>query len=165
MKFTKKNIRTFLICLLLCNLQIVTAQKKALQDIRKEQEKIKREITYTNKRLKETGVKRKITTNQLRLLERKIKEREKLIKNYEDEIKIINHTIVKNSQQINALKLEIELLRKGYEKAIRNYYNLTKTRENILFYIIGAKSINQAYNRIRYIREFMNYHFLNILMV
>ncbi|NOY36999.1 MAG: peptidoglycan DD-metalloendopeptidase family protein [Chlorobi bacterium] len=138
-------------------MQIITAQKKALQDIRKEQEKLKSEITYTNKRLKETGVKRKITTNQLRLLEKKIKEREKLIRNYEDEIEIINHTILKNGRQIDTLKLEIELLRKGYEKAIRNYYNLTKTRENILFYILGAKSINQAYNRIRYIREFMNY--------
>ena len=147
----------FLFFILLAVLYRPAQAQNTLKEIKKRQEKIKQEIAYTNKRIAETKRKRRYTVTEIRLINSKISEREKLIGEYEKEMRVIESEMDKNLEEIRQINIQIKELRNIYGETLNKYKRAIRNEEDVWVYILSSASFNQAYNRVRFIRQFVMY--------
>ena len=103
MSYTKIIIGAFLICSLTGNW--LYSQNK--EKLKKEKQKIEKEIALTNQLLKETKKNTQVSLNQLVLINKQIKQREDLIVNINSEINYINNNISSNNKTVEILKKDL----------------------------------------------------------
>lgn len=150
------KIGTFLFVILAVLQSTATAQNN-IEEIKKRQKQIKKEIEYTNKRIDETKRKRKSTVTEIQLINSKIKEREKLIGEYEKEMSVIEAEMEKNQKEILQINQQIKELGRIYGETLNKYERTIRNEMDVWVYILSSASFNQAYNRIRFIHEFVMY--------
>ena len=131
--------------------------QKSLQDLRKRQDELNRTIKETSEALNLTKKKRVRTINQLYLLNRQISKRKQLIEEYNTEIAIIDKNIEANEQKLDSIQKRIDLLKDEYAEIVKKYYTVYKSQGNVLAYIITSKSVNQAYKRLKYFQQYLEY--------
>ncbi|HHJ10318.1 MAG TPA: hypothetical protein ENK25_05430 [Bacteroidetes bacterium] len=131
--------------------------QKSLQDLKKRQDELTKEISETAKALEFTKKMRVKTINQLYLLNRQIKKRKLLIDEYNNEIQIIDKKIRNNEQEIDSIQKRISQMKDDYTEIIRKYYLIYKYKGNLIGYIISANNVNQAYKRLKYYQQYMEY--------
>ena len=134
----------------------VYAQKtkgKSKQQLQNEITSLQKEISTANELLKKTTKDKEMTLNEVSILDKKIKQREKLIRAYNQQIAVLDEEINTGQTHIKTLNSDLKSLRKEYAKMItfayRNRSNYTR-----LGYVFASKDFNQAFSRLRYIRQF-----------
>ena len=94
-----------------------------------------------------------MTLNEVSILDKKIKQREQLIQNYNEQIAVLDDEINTGQSNIKTLNSDLSKLQKEYAKMIV-FANKNRSHYERLGFIFASKDFNQAFRRLRYIREF-----------
>jgi len=138
----------------------ISFQANAQADMQKKLElkrlKLQKEILLINKQLLKTKKSESNALQDYAQIKRKIVVRQKLIKNLRKEINHINHLIAQNQKKVKGLNKELETLKKEYAEMIRKSYN-SRNRDNKLYFLFSAESIQQAFKRMQYLKQYGKY--------
>ena len=141
----------FLVLLFLLMINIA-AWSQSTESLEKKINSIQKDIKLAEKLLKETSKNKETTINQISLLQTQIKQRESLIRTYQNQVNALNRDIQKNKNEIAALKKDLTLFQKEYANLLLIAYR-NKGKTNNLLFIFSSEDFNQAMRRMRYIRE------------
>jgi septal ring factor EnvC (AmiA/AmiB activator) len=142
--------------LLLAFVSPTYAQKtkgKSKKQLQSEITSLQQEISTANQLLKKTKKDREMTLNEVSILDSKIKQRESLIKAYNEQIAVLDEEIHKGQRDIRNLNSDLGKLQKEYAKMIV-FANKNRNHYDRLGFIFASKDFNQAFSRLRYIRQF-----------
>ena len=128
-----------------------SAQK--VEDLRHDKEQAETELRKTNRELQKNLKSARSMINELDLLNAEIKDQNKLINNISKEISRLNKQQRLMQDSINWLQKELEGKKTSYAKAIRNM-GRQRTQYDELLFIFSAKSFDQSYRRMRYLKEY-----------
>ena len=126
---------------------------KSKKQLQSEINTLQKEISTANQLLKKTTKDKEMTLNEVNILDKKIKQREQLIKAYNDQIAVLDEEISKGQDNIKTLNSDLSKLQKEYSDMIV-FANKNRSRYDKLAFIFSSNSFNQAYSRLRYIRQF-----------
>ena len=146
------------ICFLLLLFSFIPsyAQKtkgKSKKQLQTEINSLQKEISTANELLKKTKEDREMTLNEVSILDQKIKQRKNLIKAYNEQIAVLDEEIKSGQSNIKTLNSDLSKLQKEYAKMIV-FANKNRNNYDKLGFIFASKDFNQAFSRLRYIREF-----------
>ena len=106
---------------------------------------------------------KKKSVNYLKVLKKQIRNQNNLLVTLDNEFKLIDRQIIKIKEKIFKTKTEIEnqeerleTLKDEYAKMIYNLY-VNKSGRNDLVFIVSAKSFNQAYKRLAYLKQYTKF--------
>ncbi len=145
-----------LVLLLLSFASPLFAQKtkgKSKGQLEKEIQSLQKEISTANQLLKKTTKDKEMTLNEVNLLDKKIKQREQLIKAYNEQIALLDAEINAGQSNIRNLNSDLVKLQKEYAKMVV-FANKNRNNYERLGFVFASKDFNQAFRRLRYIREF-----------
>ena len=151
-----KRLHIILVLLLLAFVSPTYAQKtkgKSKKQLQSEITSLQQEISTANQLLKKTKKDREMTLNEVSILDSKIKQRESLIKAYNEQIAVLDEEIHKGQRDIRSLNSDLGKLQKEYAKMIV-FANKNRNHYDRLGFIFASKDFNQAFSRLRYIRQF-----------
>lgn len=151
-----KKLQIILVLLLLALVCPSFAQKtkgKNKQQLQTEINALQKEISTANQLLKKTKKDKEMTLNEVDILNKKIKQREKLIKAYNEQIAVLDEEINTGQSNIKTLNSNLNQLQKEYAKMIV-FANKNRSHYNLISFVFASKDFNQAFRRLRYIREF-----------
>lgn len=133
---------------------MLSGQSRAeLEEMRK---KNLEEIEYVDKLLKTTETQKNESINELRVIGRKLNLREKLIREFGQEIDLLEYRIGLNTIAIEMLEQDLNGHKKDYEKSILSAYKATKGIPALAF-VLSASDFNQGYKRLKYIQQVAKY--------
>jgi murein hydrolase activator len=132
--------------------------------LQKEQEKLEKNISSTKSLLEKSKTKTKTSLNDLRVIQNQIEYRERLLKNYDDQIRGAELTVQQKEKQIVALREKVGQLKAQYKKLLIYAY---KHRNNYgkLMYIFTADSYNEARKRNGYLRRLSEIQLKQFLVI
>ena len=151
-----KRLNIILVLLLLALVSPTFGQKtkgKSKQQLQSEITSLQKEISTANQLLKKTTKDKEMTLNEVSLLDKKIKQRENLIKAYNEQIAVLDKEINAGRNNIKTLNSDLKSLRKEYAKMITFAYR-NRSYYDRLGFVFASKDFNQAFSRLRYIRQF-----------
>jgi septal ring factor EnvC (AmiA/AmiB activator) len=151
-----KKLHIILVLLLLALMDPAYCQKtkgKSKKQLQSEITSLQKEISTANQLLKKTSKDKEMTLNEVNLLDKKIKQREKLIKAYNEQIAVLDEEISQGQINIKTLNTDLGKLQKEYAKMITFAYK-NRSHYDRLAFIFAADDFNQAFSRLRYIRQF-----------
>ena len=151
-----KKLHIILVLLLLALVSPTFGQKtkgKSKKQLQSEINSLQKEISTANQLLKKTKKDKEMTLNEVNLLDKKIKQREILIKAYNQQIAVLDEEINTGQSNIKTLNSDLKKLRKEYAKMIV-FANKNRSHYDMLGFVFASKDFNQAFRRLRYIREF-----------
>lgn len=151
-----KKLQIILVLVLLAWISPSFAQKtkgKTKQELQTEINALQKEISTANQLLKKTTKDKEMTLNEVAILEKKIKQREQLIKAYNEQIAVLDDEINAGQNNIKTLNSNLSQLQKEYAKMIV-FANKNRSHYNLVSFVFASKDFNQAFRRLRYIREF-----------
>lgn len=127
-----------------------TGDKAALQN---KYTKLQSEIKDTEELLNSTKKKKENSLNELKLLNRKIDVREEVISTIAQQMHNVNEELEETNKAINAMQSDMTELKKQYAQMV--YYTYLNDQDyKPLHFIFSSKSINEAFQRVQYIRSF-----------
>ena len=143
-------IETFLIAAVL-----MIAPALHAQDVSKQNQSIarlKEEIQFIDKELKEASSKHKASYNQLLLLQKKSSNRKKLVAESDRAIRDLQGQIYQKDRQIGAMQAQIDTLERHYATLV---YNTYKNRDNRVWfmYLLASENPGQGYRRFSYLKN------------
>ncbi len=152
----KRQIKSIIVSIIFI-ICFVSAQsqndKKKLQENKK---KIEQEIRFTNQLLKETKKDKQNSLNQLIVLKNQINKREELITNINQEINVINTEINYTQNSVEKLINDLSNLKTEYARMIIAA-NKNRGSNNILMFIFASENFNQAFQRVKYYKQYASY--------
>ena len=151
-----KKLYIILVLLALAPVSTTFGQKtkgKSKKQLQSEINSLQKEISTANQLLKKTKKDKEMTLNEVNLLDKKIKQREQLITTYNEQIAVLDAEIKTGQSNIKTLNSDLSKLQKEYAKMIV-FANKNRSHYDKLGFIFASKDFNQAFSRLRYIREF-----------
>lgn len=151
-----KRLQIILVLVILALACPSFAQKtkgKTKQQLQTEIIALQKEISTANQLLKKTTKDKEMTLNEVAILDKKIKQREQLIKAYNEQIAVLDEEINTGQSNIKTLNSNLIQLQKEYAKMIV-FANKNRSHYNLISFVFASKDFNQAFRRLRYIREF-----------
>jgi septal ring factor EnvC (AmiA/AmiB activator) len=149
----------YIFCVILLLINGITINNIFAQT-KKELEEQKRitleEIENATNLLKETQATRKENIGQIQIINGRINLRGRLIKSIESETRILEEEIDEKSRLVTQMEQDLEALKKEYEKLILFSYKNRNKYDRIIF-LFSAENFNQAYKRLRYIKQFVKF--------
>ena len=147
------KIIAVLISVILFSFSVMGQSKKSLE---RKKRKTQKEISYTNKLLKETKSSKIASYNELLLIEKKITLREELINNIINEQSQLKQEIDENNEIIESLEADLKKIKKEYAEMLRFAYE-HRNKNDVILFIFSAESFNQAFKRMKYIQQYSEY--------
>ena len=126
---------------------------KSKKQLQSEITSLQKEISTANQLLKKTTKDKEMTLNEVSIRDKKIRQREKLIMAYNQQIAVLDEEINAGQNNIKSLNSDLGKLRKEYAKMIRFAYR-NRSHYTDLAFIFASDDFNQAFSRMRYIRQF-----------
>lgn len=153
----KLSKHIFFIVLILLSTTAFSQSKKALQE---KKAQIAKDIQYTNKLLEKTKKSKEKSLAYLSTLSKQVDNRAELLQMLNIEIEVIEKQIgkteikiVENKIKIQDKKQDLEKLEQEYAKMIYYAYKNKHAYDNWVF-IFSSKSFNQAYKRLKYLKQY-----------
>jgi len=125
-------------------------------ELKEKQQKLREDIKYKEKLLKQIEQDSKSSTTKIVLLNKKINQREELITSIKDEIYLIDEKIEENEDLVAALQNDIVRLKEEYSKMVVQAYK-TRNVSSKLMYIFASEDFGQAYRRLKYLQQLSDY--------
>ena len=125
-------------------------------ELKEKQQKLREDIKYKEKLLKQIEQDSKSSTAKIVLLNKKINQREELITSIKDEIYLIDEKIEENEDLVAALQNDIVRLKEEYSKMVVQAYK-TRNVSSKLMYIFASEDFGQAYRRLKYLQQLSDY--------
>jgi septal ring factor EnvC (AmiA/AmiB activator) len=133
---------------------VLNAQDKAALEKRKKA--LENEIAETNKLINEISKDKNLSLSQITILNKKIRDRQELIRLYNNEIGKLNTTIAENNKQISSLQQDLKTLKDNYATVLRKAY-VSRGKYVPVIYVFSANNFNQAFRRLKYLQSFNEY--------
>lgn len=143
------NKITWLICLLLA---VPVFGQKSSDKLRKEQERLERNINNTKMLLDKTKASSEATLQELKIIENQVKFREELLNNFDNQIRGAELKIEAKDQQIKQLTEKLARLKAQYRKLILYAYKHRNKQAKWMF-IFSADSYFEAIKRNLYLQK------------
>lgn len=137
--------------LLLAAIPAMTAQN--VDDLRKDKAQAETRMRKTNRALQINLKNARSILNELDLINAEIRDQNKLIRKLTNEIKDLNRKQRETNDSIYLLQKELNAKKESYAKAIRNMGHRRNDYDALMF-IFSAKTFNQSYRRMRYLKEY-----------
>ncbi|MDR0973861.1 MAG: peptidoglycan DD-metalloendopeptidase family protein [Prevotellaceae bacterium] len=148
------KLRTLLIaCLWLCT-TILTAQ--TLNVLEGQRTALQKQIQASEKLLNSATKSYTSQLNSLTLINGQISERQKLITLMTREVQALARQITSLNRQIRELESSLKDRRNKYDASVQ-YLRKNRTVQDQLLFIFSAENLNQAYRRLRYVREYATF--------
>lgn len=158
----KNNILILLLVLFIGAMPVV-AQKKS--DKLKEQEReLKKKNKELNELLSEKKNKQRLTLIELAIVNEQLEVQEELIGNMTNQVRRLNQEIAENNSVIESLKTDMVKMKKQYGKMLMYAYK-HRNKNHVLLYIFSSKNFNQAFSRMKYIKQFSEYKVEKLKMI
>lgn len=130
---------------------LLTAQSR--EELERQKRQKQKEIEFTQKLLDETSEKQRKNINYVYILNRQIKNRVQLIKTEEKVLSMLNESISESRTFIEALENDVKSLQKEYQEMLYFAYK-NRGEFDYLLYLFASESLQQVWNRMRYIRYY-----------
>ena len=137
-----KNISALLLSLIL----IPVLGQGNSQKLKKEQLKLEKRISGTKMLLSKSKLNTNSSLEDLQLIDNQIKNRERLLRNYDEQVRFSKQQIADKTLEINRLKAEQIELKNQYQKMLIYAYK-NRNKYGKLMYIFSANSYNEAIKR------------------
>lgn len=128
-------------------------KKQQLEERRKQ---LIREIELASDMLNQTRKSREATYHTFSALQRQIEQRNRLIHTLQAEVNLTNESINQDEQVVEALREDMEQLRKNYAELARAAYRHKVNHSEFLF-IFSSSGFNEAFLRWQYVRQYQEY--------
>lgn len=141
-----------LLCVFVFLLFAKTNMAQSSADLRKQRERLTRELDVLNKSLQTTSSDKNLTLKQVNTILAQINLREQKISTINSEVVLIDREIRKNTQEIKKLEDDLVELKKNYANMIRFAFR-NKSGYNKLMFLFAAHDFNQAFKRVKYLQQ------------
>lgn len=149
--FSPKVLVSLLIAMA-CLLSNAYAQKSSSQ-LKKDKQKIEKEISNTQSLLKKNEKNQKASLQQIAVLRQQISNREKLITTLNQEIIRMEEEQEINQQEILKLQKKLEYMKSDYAQVVYMAYRNRNLMDKITF-ILAADDFSQMFRRVRFYTVF-----------
>ena len=157
-----KNCRPYIV-LFLIYFFYTNIYSQSTEELKKKKQVIEKEISYTNQLLEKVKKDKNKSVNYLKVLKKQIRNQKNLLVTLDNEFKLIDMQMIKIKEKIFKTKTDIEneekrlkKLKDEYAKMIYNLY-VKKAGRNDLVFVVSAKSFNQAYKRLAYLKQYTKF--------
>ena len=130
----------------------VEVYAQSSNDLKKQRERLDREIKLLGASLKATKSERTLTLRQFNALTTQLSLREKKIATINGEISLLNKKIQGHQRSIKTLQDQLNKLREDYEQMIRFAYR-NRNAYNKMMFVFAAKDFNQAFKRVKFLKQ------------
>lgn len=142
--------------LLFAGSSTLNAQNSDKASLQNKYSKLQSEIKDTEDLLNSTKKKKENSLSELKLLNRKIDVREQVINNIAQQMHSVNEELNETTSAINAMQSDMSELKKQYAQMV--YYTYLNDQDyKPLHFIFSSNSINEAFQRVQYIRSFHSF--------
>ncbi|HSV75976.1 MAG TPA: peptidoglycan DD-metalloendopeptidase family protein [Bacteroidales bacterium] len=154
-KYLFQNIGWPLVFLMVffANTPMLEAQNQSREALERNRREIEGEIRLINQMLQETRSTAEVSLSHLVMLNTRINRRERLLVALGREMEAIEQQIAEQSRAVAELTARLNSIRDSYAKMIRYAYLNRSSYQRIAF-LFSAESFNQAFLRLRYMREY-----------
>jgi len=141
-----------------------SAVAQSADKLKKEQARLEKKIASTESLLAKSKTKTKSSLNDLRVIQNQIEYRERLLRNYDNQIRGAELTVLQKEKEIVELRDKVTKLKEQYKKLLIYAY---KHRNNYgkLMYIFTADSYNEARKRNGYLRRLSDVQLKQFLVI
>ena len=148
------NLTRILLFLLLLTPTDIISQSK--QDLEKQKKEIQNEIKVIELKLSNSSKKKGLIISNAEDLNYKIKLQQSLISNINNQLNLILNEIDSNEIQLSNLKNRELTLKEELSKMLLIGYK-KKSNLNKLMFIFSSSSFQQAYKRVQYFKQYINF--------
>lgn len=148
------NLTRILLFLLLLTATDIRSQSK--QDLEKQKKEIQNEIKVIELKLSNSSKKKGLIISNAEDLNYKIKLQQSLISNINNQLNLILNEIDLNEIQLSNLKNKELTLKEELSKMLLIGYK-KKSNLNKLMFIFSSSSFQQAYKRVQYFKQYINF--------
>lgn len=134
----------------------VQAFAQSSSELKRRRDKITNELDKLNEEYERISTDKKTSLKQLSLLKAQIDLREEKIKTANSEIRLLDHQISDNSNNVRSLQSQLNQLKKEYAAMVLFAFR-NQSSYNKLMFIFAANDFNQAYKRLKYMQQFGDY--------
>lgn len=145
-------IKAFL-CAAMLLLAAPWAMAQSSAELKKQRERLNREIQELDKSIRSTASERSLSLRQVNALTTQLRLREQKVATINSEIKIINNQIASHNKTIQNLRNQLAKLRKDYESMILFAFR-NRNAHNKMMFIFASEDFNQAFKRVKYLQQF-----------
>ena len=149
--------RTIYPYILLLTLAIATGmQAQSVDELRRKQQALEKEMATTSKMLGETKRSETATSNKLQLIGRNIKTQRKLINSIGQEIHALDQQMGELTARRDQLQTQLEQYKEDYALMVRESH-YARIQQSPLLFILSSNSFVELSRRMRYMEEFSAY--------
>lgn len=125
-------------------------------NLKEKRNSLKEDIEKTASEIKSTSKKRKSTLQQYQSLKKSVGTKKEMVKTLETEIEQLDIRIARQSDLVNDLQADLEILKDSYAELLRKAYRQNQSNEQFLF-LVSANDFNDFIRRWRFLRQFHQY--------
>ncbi len=125
-------------------------------ELKRKRDKITEELDKLNDEYSKISRDKRTSLKQLSLLKAQIDLREEKIKTANSEIRLLDHQISDNSNNVRSLQSQLDQLKKEYAAMVLFAFR-NQSAYNKLMFVFAANDFNQAYKRLKYMQQFGDY--------
>jgi len=145
------------ISLLSCFLFLsITAFSQSRSQLEDERNRLIEKIEQTSNKLNQTSSSKKATLEDLKAIENQIDSRKELIENINAQLKSADAAISNNKDKIDSLETNLKNIQEQYYKLAQKIY-VRHLSNNTWAYLFSSSSLNEAFLRWRYSKQFESY--------
>lgn len=141
---------------LLTILFIAAASAQSREDLEKQRRQIQQEIAELQRTQASIQKDKKANLAQLALIQNKIKKRNAVISNINEQVKLIDNTIFSNNREIYRLKKQLDTLKEQYARTVVYAYQ-NRSSYDMINFLFSASSFNDAIRRVQYLKSYRGY--------
>ncbi len=146
----------FLTLLILFVLPTIPLFSQTLRELEERKERTQRELTESTQLLQRTEKEREQSLSNLNILKRQLTLRTNLIGDIEKQIELLERDIEEKTLLIQSYQNDLKNLKNEYAKMIR-FAQRNRTDMQILVFIFASSDFNQAYRRMRFYQQFLQF--------
>jgi septal ring factor EnvC (AmiA/AmiB activator) len=144
--------------LFIINISFFSAfSQESIEDIRKKQEKAKKEIIYLNTLLKNTQSSQSKILESLLIINEKVKNIKELLLSLADEVNLLDYLISENKNKQLKLDSDRRNMLDLYAKLVYETWKKKDNQMNKITFILSSTNFLQAYVRYRYFKQIQDY--------
>lgn len=148
MKIVNRFIGIVFFCFAIHGIGAQTTSEK----LKKEQDRLEQKIQNTKLLLDKTKSNTEATLNELKVIENQVQFREALVRNFDNQIRGAEITIVKKDAQIKELQEKLARLKKQYRDLLIYAYK-HRNKYGKMMYIVSSDNYFEAIKRKKYLEK------------
>lgn len=146
-----QGVNKFLCVLFILLTNLVFSQSTS-EKLKKEQQLLEKNISNTKQLLEKAKSNTESSFNELKLLSNQIEYREKLVRNFDNQIRGADLKIKEKKIQIDELSAEVKQLKEQYKKLLLYAYK-NRNKYGKMMYLFSSETYYEAIKRAKYLEK------------